>query len=120
MRGQGYRSVYAPKAIVYNRGPETVGEFVKQRKRIYFGHLAVKNEYSYEVSTMKALKLVGLLGQCYCLIKENLLYAGLTILLEMYSRYLATVDYYQKTKKYTIWEVIKGSKKRIELDTVDL
>ncbi len=33
----GYVSVYAPDAIVYNRGPETVSDFIKQRLRVNIG-----------------------------------------------------------------------------------
>jgi len=33
--GQGLELHYVPEAIVYNRGPETVTDFFKQRRRIY-------------------------------------------------------------------------------------
>ena len=35
----GYQLVYEPEAVVYNRGPATVGDFLRQRRRIYAGHL---------------------------------------------------------------------------------
>lgn len=38
----GYRLVYEPRAVVYNRGPATVRDFLRQRRRIYAGHLRVR------------------------------------------------------------------------------
>jgi cellulose synthase/poly-beta-1,6-N-acetylglucosamine synthase-like glycosyltransferase len=36
----GYRLVYEPGAIIYNRGPATVRDFLRQRRRIYCGIVA--------------------------------------------------------------------------------
>ncbi|MGH2502858.1 MAG: hypothetical protein ACRDID_10120, partial [Ktedonobacterales bacterium] len=48
----GYQLVYEPKAIVYNRGPGTVSDFIKQRRRIYSGHLRIQQQQAYSASTM--------------------------------------------------------------------
>ena len=52
------RSVYAPRAVVFNKGPETTVDFIKQRSRIYSGHLRLKDE-GYEVSTVNALRVLS-------------------------------------------------------------
>lgn len=52
IRGQGYLAVYQPEAIVYNKGPQNLQEFIARRRHIYCGHLATRYEYSYEVSTL--------------------------------------------------------------------
>lgn len=36
---RGMRVQYAPDAIVYNTGPDTIKDFVKQRRRNHAGHL---------------------------------------------------------------------------------
>src|SRR5215467_10994071 len=41
VRGQGYGVQYVGDAIVHNKGPETLADFLRQRRRIYAGHLAV-------------------------------------------------------------------------------
>ena len=41
---RGLQVRYAPDAMVYNMGPETVGDFVRQRRRNYAGHLYLKKE----------------------------------------------------------------------------
>ena len=49
----GYKLVYTPECIVYNKGPLTIRDFLKQRRRIYAGHLKVRAQQNYEASTMK-------------------------------------------------------------------
>ena len=34
----GYQLIYEPECVVYNKGPVTVRDFLKQRRRIYAGH----------------------------------------------------------------------------------
>jgi biofilm PGA synthesis N-glycosyltransferase PgaC len=50
----GYRLVYEPEAIAYNRGPTTVGDFLRQRRRIYAGHLRVAEQQGYAAPTMSS------------------------------------------------------------------
>jgi biofilm PGA synthesis N-glycosyltransferase PgaC len=49
----GYKLIYKPECIVYNKGPLTIRDFLKQRRRIYAGHLKVRAQQNYEASTMK-------------------------------------------------------------------
>ncbi|MCZ7673576.1 MAG: glycosyltransferase family 2 protein [Chloroflexi bacterium] len=60
VRGQGYKVYYVPEAIVYNKGPENVDDFLRQRRRIYAGHLDVQNMLGYAVSTMSGGKVLKL------------------------------------------------------------
>ena len=43
----GYKLVYRPESIVYNKGPLTIRDFLKQRRRIYAGHLKVRAQQNY-------------------------------------------------------------------------
>jgi glycosyltransferase involved in cell wall biosynthesis len=52
-----YRLVYEPQAVVYNRGPATVGDFLRQRRRIYAGHLRVRRQQDYAASTMSSRRI---------------------------------------------------------------
>ncbi len=61
IRGQGYQVRYVPEAVVYNKGPETVEDFLRQRRRIYAGHLAVRDGLGYAVSTMSGWRVMRLL-----------------------------------------------------------
>jgi biofilm PGA synthesis N-glycosyltransferase PgaC len=51
IRAVGFKIAYAPDAIVYNRGPETVAQFVAQRSRWVAHNLQVQRKHRYGVST---------------------------------------------------------------------
>jgi glycosyltransferase involved in cell wall biosynthesis len=111
IRGQDYHAAYAPQAIVYNKGPENLKEFIARRRHIYFGHITAKHEYSYEVSTFSGFNI-------FFLILKNLefnwrffLWTPFVILLEIYSRFLGSLDYKFKLKNHTIWDVTHSTKK---------
>jgi biofilm PGA synthesis N-glycosyltransferase PgaC len=61
IRGQGYQVRYVPQAIVYNKGPDTAEDFLRQRRRIFAGHLELERDLGYSVSTMGGLKILKLL-----------------------------------------------------------
>ena len=42
----------SPDAVVLNKGPETVDDFLKQRRGIFAGHIYLKETLGYKVSTM--------------------------------------------------------------------
>ncbi len=48
---RGYRSAYAPEAIVQNKGPATIRDFVKQRTRVNIGEGYMKRKFSYDIPT---------------------------------------------------------------------
>src|SRR5437870_12882511 len=49
----GYQLLYEPACVVYNKGPLTIRDFLKQRRRIYAGHLQTRDRQNYEASTMQ-------------------------------------------------------------------
>jgi len=51
---------YAPDAMVYNMGPETFSDFVRQRRRNYAGHLHLKHKYGYRVSSLDNARVARL------------------------------------------------------------
>jgi len=53
IRSVGYEVAYAPNAIVYNRGPETIREFIAQRTRWYVLNLQIRRRHNIPVSTMQ-------------------------------------------------------------------
>ena len=50
---RGMQVRYAPDAIVYNTGPDTIEDFVRQRRRNHAGHLYLKSKYGYAVSSIQ-------------------------------------------------------------------
>jgi glycosyltransferase involved in cell wall biosynthesis len=53
----GYGLVYEPRGIVYNHGPTTVGDFLRQRRRISAGHLRIARQQGYAASTMSIRRI---------------------------------------------------------------
>lgn len=110
IRGQGYQAVYAPQAVVRNKGPETVKEFISRRRHIFSGHLATKYEYSYEVATLNGLRIFWLLLKNFRLSWRFLLWTPLVVALEMISRFLGLLDYKFKLQNQAIWEIASSTK----------
>lgn len=109
---QGYRVVYCPEAIIHNRGPETIFDFLRQRRRIYAGHLMVKEKYGYTVITHSPSRILGtLLANFEWTNWRDYLYTPAVIFLELVGRTLGWWDYRLKKKSHTVWEIARTTKK---------
>jgi cellulose synthase/poly-beta-1,6-N-acetylglucosamine synthase-like glycosyltransferase len=107
---RGMQVRYAPDAVVYNMGPETVGDFVKQRRRNYAGHLHLKDKYGYQVSSLQNTRVLRLaLEEVWGAIR---LVGTLGILgaLEIYSRILGAWDYRVKKRRHVVWDMAWSTK----------
>jgi cellulose synthase/poly-beta-1,6-N-acetylglucosamine synthase-like glycosyltransferase len=102
---RGMQVRYAPEAVVYNMGPETVGDFVRQRRRNYAGHLYLKDKYGYQVSSLENTRVMRIaLGEVWNAIR--LVYTlGVLAILEAYSRILGAWDYRVKKRKHVVWDM---------------
>jgi biofilm PGA synthesis N-glycosyltransferase PgaC len=102
---RGLQVRYAPDAVVFNMGPETLGDFVKQRRRNHAGHLHLKAKYGYEVSSMGMPRLVKLaleeIGGALRLIW--ILFA--LGMVEGYSRILGWWDYKVHKRTHVVWDI---------------
>lgn len=110
VRGQGYKVQYCPDAVVYNKGPETVADFLRQRRRIYAGHLDLEHLLGYKVSTMSGGKIVGLLLKNLDWRPKQLAWTVAVVGLEGYGRYLGRRDYKTGAKNHTVWEIATTTK----------
>lgn len=102
---RGMQVRYAPDAIVYNMGPETVSDFVKQRRRNHAGHLHLQAKYGYQVSSMGGGRLAKLAFDQF--IGAIRLLSTLFILaaLEGYSRMLGWWDYRVHKRTHVVWDI---------------
>src|SRR5436309_10864840 len=92
----GYQLIYRPDCVVYNKGPVTVRDFVKQRRRIYAGHLKVLQQQNYEASTMKVTPIFRQLIACrhFALsTPRQIMWTMGAIVLEGYARLQGYFDY---------------------------
>ena len=58
IRSAGYKVAYAPEAVVYNKGPGSLSDFISQRMRCIIGNLAIMREHNVRVSTMATLPVL--------------------------------------------------------------
>jgi poly-beta-1,6-N-acetyl-D-glucosamine synthase len=56
----GFTLRYVPSAVVLNRGPESLCEFVAQRRRIAAGHFWLRDRTGYAVATLDVRRIVRL------------------------------------------------------------
>lgn len=102
---RGLQVRYAPDAVVFNMGPETVGDFIKQRRRNYAGHLHLKEKYGYRVSSLDTGRVLRLaLSEVWGAIRLIwILFALGTV--ELISRALGWWDYRVRRRRHEIWDI---------------
>jgi cellulose synthase/poly-beta-1,6-N-acetylglucosamine synthase-like glycosyltransferase len=102
---RGMQVRYAPDAVVFNMGPETVSDFVKQRRRNHAGHLHLKAKYGYEVSSMGSTRLAKLaLDEIFGALRLIWILFVLGVL-EGYSRVLGWYDYRFHKRTHVVWDI---------------
>ena len=102
---RGLQVRYAPDAVVFNMGPETLGDFVKQRRRNHAGHLHLKAKYGYEVSSMGGERLAKLaLEEVWGAVRLIWILMALAVI-EGYSRMLGWWDYKVHKRTHVVWDI---------------
>jgi len=108
----GYKLIYRPDCVIYNKGPVTVRDFLKQRRRIFAGHLKVLKQQNYEASTMKVTPIARQLIACRHFTlstpRQTIWTLG-AIILEGYARLQGYYDYWRK-REHHIWQAVASTK----------
>ncbi|HNQ42859.1 MAG TPA: glycosyltransferase [Candidatus Cloacimonadota bacterium] len=110
IKAGGYKLRYIPDALIRNKGPQTLRDFVKQRRRIQNGHLWLKQNQHYEVVSQQNSTLTRVLCEE---LKDNpfdLLKIAAVVLLEVYCRMLGSIDYYVLGKNPFAWDIARSTK----------
>jgi glycosyltransferase involved in cell wall biosynthesis len=109
----GYRLVYEPQAVIYNRGPSTVGDFLRQRRRIYAGHLRVRQQQGYVASTMQVRRIARALLEAHSyLTPRGAMWTTGAVGLEAAARGLGYYDFLLH-KPHSVWHTAVTTKARI-------
>jgi biofilm PGA synthesis N-glycosyltransferase PgaC len=109
-----YRLVYEPAAIVYNRGPATIADYLKQRRRIAAGHLQIRQQQGYSAATMSVWRVGrALLGTKDAFATPRATcWTIATVALEAWARALGAADYGRR-RQHTTWQVVDSTKSAI-------
>jgi len=110
IRAQGLQLLYIPEALIHNKGPENIKDFVKQRRRIQNGHLWLKQNQHYQVISQDSSVLLKILLQELSSRPQDLLKLSLVMMLETYCRVLGWWDYRVKKKVPFVWEIAQSTK----------
>lgn len=102
---RGLQVRYAPDAVVFNMGPETLSDFVKQRRRNHAGHLHLKAKYGYEVSSMGFPRLAKLAFEEIFGALRLIWILGVLAFIEGYSRILGWWDYKVHKRTHVVWDI---------------
>ncbi len=113
--GQGLKLRYAPEAIVLNKGPETVRDFITQRRRIFAGHLYVRETLGYKVATLNHWRILRVFLRAIRPDWRYFLWAPLVVALEIFVRALGSYDYSVRHRNPFAWAVAETTKELPEI-----
>lgn len=108
---QNLKLLYVPAAIIHNKGPESIREFIVQRRRIAAGHLWLKQKDAYQVSTNNPGLLLTVLWEEAMNRPLKIPYILVICFLEVYSRYLGWYDLKIRKKNPFKWTMINSTKR---------
>ena len=108
---RGLQVRYAPDAMVYNMGPETVGDFIKQRRRNYAGHLHLREKFGYQVSSLDSGRVARLafseVWGAFRLVWTLFVLGAL----EAVARGLGWWDYRVRRRRHEVWDIAWTTKR---------
>jgi cellulose synthase/poly-beta-1,6-N-acetylglucosamine synthase-like glycosyltransferase len=111
VRKTGYELRYVPDAVVINKGPENIRDFIKQRRRIAAGHKHLQREQEYEVSTFDPKKILRILIREHSWNFRDTFWTVGAIGLEIIGRIIGYYDFYIRKKNPFIWDTASSTKR---------
>lgn len=110
--GQEYAVRYCPEAVVYNRGPESLVEFLSRRRRCYAGHTRMKRTQGYQVVTYSNFRILGVfLANLDWSNPKKMLWAVCSMVLEAVARAFGILDAYVRPDALAVWKIALTTKK---------
>jgi cellulose synthase/poly-beta-1,6-N-acetylglucosamine synthase-like glycosyltransferase len=106
----GYKLKYIEDAVVYNKGPGNVGDFLKQRRRIAAGHLYVRHTERYSVSTTSWKNVLVPFANEMRQGGKKLSWTVGAVFLELLGRTLGYYDFYIRKRNPFVWDIATSTK----------
>lgn len=105
---------YAPDAIVYNTGPTTIGDFMRQRRRNHAGHLYLKHKYGYAVSSIQNRRVARIAWKELWGIVQLVWVLFLLAVIEGWSRLMGWYDFAVKRDRHVVWNMAWSQKQNVQ------
>jgi len=102
----GFSIIYEPRAYGYTRIPNSLVQFLEQRKRCFIGHLFIWKKYGFTTSSAKLENLLYLFMQYVKHIKDmsELLKFLIIVQLELIARIDASLEFLLFKNKEIVWK----------------
>jgi len=110
VRDAGLKLRYIPEALIRNKGPQNLKDFIKQRRRIQNGHLWLMEKQGYEVVSQDKGTLLWILLDEAREYPQNIPKMLAVMALEIWCRALGTWDYRVKGRNPFAWEIARSTK----------
>lgn len=110
---------YIPNALVYNKGPETIKDFLLQRERIFIGHLWVKKNYCYSVASLDSWLIAKLAIKNISFKPRHFVWAVELMFLEILARLKGILKFLIFKENPYIWDRIITTKSLVPMTMDD-
>jgi len=107
MQRQGYRGVYASDALVLMKGPGTMREFIRQKRRIHAGHMNLKKKHGYRAASLSKAEQISLLT--FSLVWQNFFPLATGAVLDGLARVIARIDLIIN-RDHAVWKISPSTK----------
>ncbi len=111
IKDKGYDLRYVSDALVKNKGPDNVYDFIKQRRRIAVGHTYLCRDQKYDVSTHSPLTILKVLIPEIPPNPKGIAWTAGAVILEAIGRLLGLYDYVLRKKNPFIWDIASSTKR---------
>jgi glycosyltransferase involved in cell wall biosynthesis len=107
----GLRLSYVPEAVARNRGPETVAEYVRQRRNNHIAHLRLEQRAGYRPATMGVIGILRAVRRVAHRRPDKRGYLAAVVALEAVARHWATLQFwFGLAPSGGTWRPIRSSK----------
>ncbi len=112
IRDAGLSIVYAPDARISNKGPETIGQFIRQRIRWNAANLQIISDHAMEVSTMSPGRILKAAAEIFREPGAKRSWIVAIAAIEAYCRVRAYLDYFvfKSHLKHRVWQPLDTTK----------
>lgn len=115
---KNYRIVFEEKARAIFRGPESISDYITQRRRVIYGHLKVKKETNVTPMVLESSPLEDKIAIISIWLKKNwrnFHYFLVACFLEAIVNILARIDFKKGNSPHKVWKIATTTKKSILL-----
>jgi biofilm PGA synthesis N-glycosyltransferase PgaC len=116
VRGSGFQIAYVPDSVLYIRGPSTVGDFLRQRSRVLYGHRQLSGRYGIRPNVFENIMLGDPVSAAGIFVKACSRFSlglRLQVPLVMVLELAAQLESRVGKRDYVLWDMVSTSKRRI-------